>query len=48
MSALQLDTSHRGQLLTRILVAVMAKASGRVIMCEEAVDVGSITDATIE
>ena len=48
MSVLELDTSHRGQLLTRILVAVMAEASGMVIMCEDAAEVAPITDATIE
>jgi AcrR family transcriptional regulator len=37
-----------GQLLTRILIAVMAEASGMVIMCEDPTDVGPITDATIE
>lgn len=48
MSVLELDPSHRGQLLTRILVAVMAEASGMVIMCQDAADVAPITDATIE
>ena len=48
MSVLELDTSARGQLLTRILIDVMAEASGMVIMCEDAADVAPITDATIE
>jgi AcrR family transcriptional regulator len=48
MSVLELDTSPRGQLLTRILIAVMAEASGMVIMCEDPADVGPITDSTIE
>jgi AcrR family transcriptional regulator len=48
MSVLELDTSPRGRLLTRILIDVMAEASGMVIMCEDAADVGPITDATIE
>lgn len=48
MSVLELDTSPRGQLLTRILMDVMAEASGMVIMCEDPADVGPITDATIE
>jgi AcrR family transcriptional regulator len=48
MSVLELDTSPRGQLLTRILIAVMAEASGMVIMSENPADVGPITDATIE
>jgi len=48
LSVLELDTSPRGQLLTRILVDVMAEASGMVMMCEDQADVGPITDATIE
>jgi AcrR family transcriptional regulator len=48
MSVLELDTSPRGQLLTRILIAVMAEASGLVITSEDPADVGPITDATIE
>jgi hypothetical protein len=31
-----------------VLIAVMAEASGMVIMCEDPTDVGPITDATIE
>jgi hypothetical protein len=45
---LELDTSPRGQLLTGILIAMMAEASGLVITSEEPADVGPITDATIE
>ena len=48
MSVLELDTSPRGQLLNRILIAVMAEASAMVIACDTAVDVEPITDATIE
>jgi len=48
MSVLELDTSPRGQLLTRILIDVMAEASGMVMMCEDPADVEPITDATIE
>jgi AcrR family transcriptional regulator len=48
MSVLELDTSPSGRLLTRILVDVMAEASGMVMMCEELATVGPITDATIE
>jgi len=48
MSVLELDTSPRGQLLTRILIAMMAEASGLVITSEDPDDVGPITDATIE
>ena len=48
MSVLELDRSPRGQLLTRILVDVMAEASLMVMMCEDPAEVGPITDATIE
>lgn len=48
MSVLELDPSARGQLLTRILIDVMAEASAMVITCEDAADVAPITDATIE
>jgi AcrR family transcriptional regulator len=47
-TVLELDRSPRGQLLTRILAAVMAEASSMVIMCDDVADVGPITDATIE
>jgi AcrR family transcriptional regulator len=48
ISVLELDTSPRGQLLTRVLVAVMAEASAMVIMCDHRAEVGPITDATVE
>jgi AcrR family transcriptional regulator len=48
MSVLELDTSPRGQLLMRLLIDVMTEASAMVMMCENADDVGAITDATIE
>jgi AcrR family transcriptional regulator len=48
MSVLELDTSPRGQLLTRILIDVMAEAARMVMMCEDPADVGPITDAAIE
>jgi AcrR family transcriptional regulator len=48
MAVLELDTSPRGQLLTRILVDVMAEASGMVMTSESLAKVGPITDATIE
>jgi AcrR family transcriptional regulator len=47
-SVLELDTSPRGQLLTRILVAVLAEASAMVIMCDHEAEIGPITDATVE
>lgn len=48
MSVLELDTSPRGQLLNRTLIAVMVEASAMVILCDNAADVQPITDATIE
>jgi AcrR family transcriptional regulator len=48
MAVLGLDTSPRGQLLTRTLIAVMAEASAMVMVCEDPAEVGPITDATIE
>lgn len=48
LAVLELDTSPRGRLLTRILIDVMAEASGMVMLCEDLDDVGPITDATIE
>ena len=48
MSVLEPDTSPRGRLLTRVLIAVLAEASARVITCEDAADVAPITDATVE
>jgi AcrR family transcriptional regulator len=48
MAVLELDTSPRGQLLTRILVDVMAEASAMVMMCENPANLRPITDATIE
>jgi AcrR family transcriptional regulator len=48
MAVLELDTTPRGQLLARILVDVMAEASGMVMMCENPAKVRPITEATIE
>jgi AcrR family transcriptional regulator len=48
MAVLKLDTSVRGQLLSRILVATMAESSLMVAGCEDPEDVPAITDATIE
>ncbi|MDY6999044.1 MAG: helix-turn-helix domain-containing protein [Actinomycetota bacterium] len=45
---LALDPSPRGQLLTRILTAIIAEASSLVILCDHRRDVALITDATIE
>lgn len=48
LAVLELDTSPRGQLLTGMLIDVMAEAPGMVMACEDPDDVGPITDATIE
>jgi AcrR family transcriptional regulator len=47
MSVLELDTSLRGQLLGRILVAIMAESSLMVAACENPDDVTPIINATI-
>lgn len=43
-----LDPSPRGQLVNRMLTAIMAEASSLVILCDDRSDVALITDATIE
>jgi AcrR family transcriptional regulator len=48
MSVLELDKSLRGQLLSRVLVAIMAESSLMVAACEDRDGVQAITDATIE
>ena len=48
MAVLELDTSLRGQLLGRVLVAIMAESSLMVAACENADDVPPIIDATID
>jgi AcrR family transcriptional regulator len=48
MAVLELDASLRGQLLARVLVAIMAESSLLVAACENADDVPQIIDATIE
>jgi AcrR family transcriptional regulator len=48
MAVLDLDTSLRGQLLSRILMATMAESSLLVAACENPDDVPPIIDATIE
>jgi hypothetical protein len=46
---LDLDAaSPRDQLLTRILVAIMAESALMVTMCDDAADAEPIIDATIE
>ncbi|MGB9223841.1 TetR/AcrR family transcriptional regulator [Mycobacterium sp.] len=48
MAVLELDTSMRGQLLSRVLVATMAESSLMVAACQDPDDVPAIIDATIE
>jgi hypothetical protein len=48
MSVLDQDTSPRGQLLNRMLGAMMAEAALMVCMCDDAADAEPIIDATIE
>ena len=47
LSALDVDNSERGQLMSRILVAIMIEASVMVTLCDDAADVERLTDATI-
>jgi AcrR family transcriptional regulator len=48
LTVLDVDSSKRDQLLSRILIAIMAEASMMVTMCDDAADVEPISDATIE
>ncbi|MCV7079785.1 TetR/AcrR family transcriptional regulator [Mycobacterium szulgai] len=48
LAVLELDTSPRGRLLSRVLVATMAESSLMVAACEDPDDVAPIIDATIE
>jgi AcrR family transcriptional regulator len=48
MGVLDVDSSKRGQLLSRVLIAIMSAASLMVTMCDDIVDVPPISDATIE
>jgi AcrR family transcriptional regulator len=48
MSVLDLDTTARGRLLTRVLAAVMAEATAMVLACDDPAGVRPITDATVE
>ena len=45
---LDVDSSTRGQLLSRILIAIMSEASLMVTMCDDAAEVEPVSDATIE
>ena len=48
MGVLDVDSSKRGQLLSRVLIAVMSEASLMVAMCDDVADVRPISDATID
>jgi AcrR family transcriptional regulator len=48
MGVLDVDSSKRGQLLSRVLIAIMSEASLMVTMCDDIADVPPISDATIE
>ncbi|OBK73852.1 TetR/AcrR family transcriptional regulator [Mycobacterium sp. 1274761.0] len=48
MGVLDVDSSARGQLLSRVLIAIMSEASLMVTACDDATDVEPICDATIE
>ncbi len=48
MGVLDVDSSKRGQLLSRVLIAIMSEASLMVTMCDDVADVTPISDATIE
>lgn len=47
LAVLDVDNSKRGQLMSRVLVAIMIEASVMVTLCDGAADVERITDATI-
>lgn len=48
MRVLDVDATKRGQLLSRVLIAIMSESSLMVAKCDDVVDVGPISDATIE
>ena len=48
MAVLELDTSPRGELQTRVLIATVAESSLMVAACEDADEVPPIVEATIE
>jgi AcrR family transcriptional regulator len=48
MGVLDVDSSQRGQLLSRILIAIMSEASLMVTVCDIPAEVEEISDATIE
>jgi AcrR family transcriptional regulator len=48
MGVLEVDSSQRGQLLSRILIAIMSEASLMVTVCDSPAEVDEVSDATIE
>jgi AcrR family transcriptional regulator len=48
MGVLDVDSSQRGQLLSRILIAIMSEASLMVTVCDSPAEVDEVSDATIE
>ena len=48
LSVLDVDNSKRGQLMSRVLVAIMIEASVLVTLCDDTADVEAVIDATIE
>ena len=48
MGVLDVDSTKRGQLLSRVLIAVMSEASLMATMCDDVADVEPISDATVE
>jgi hypothetical protein len=48
MGVLDVGASKRGQLLFRILIAIMSEASLMVTACDGPNEVGEVSDATIE
>jgi len=48
MGVLDVDSTKRGELLSRVLIAIMSEASLMITGCEDVADVEAISDATIE
>jgi len=48
MGVLDVDSTKRGQLLSRVLIAIMSEASLMATMCDSVADIEPISDATVE
>jgi AcrR family transcriptional regulator len=48
MGVLDVDSTKRGQLLSRTLIAIMSEASLMATMCDDPAEVEQVSDATIE